>query len=244
MKLITTDGFVMSSLKYGETSKILNVFTKDYGIIGILARGCMNPKNKNRIVCDNFTYAKFNIKYKEGKLSTLIEADINNYLFNIRDNYTLINYLSYIVKLTKDVYLESHNSKIYDLFISSILKLNEKMNPKVIANILETKYLDYLGVGLHLDGCVKCNNTHVVALSIKENGYLCKNCYDGSIFTSLELLKTIKIYKNIDISKIKKIDISEKVIDEIDTFLYHYYKDYTGIYIEYKKNLNKLLSNV
>ena len=32
------DGFVLSETPYGETSKIINVFTREYGVIGIMLK--------------------------------------------------------------------------------------------------------------------------------------------------------------------------------------------------------------
>ena len=47
----------------------------------------------------------------------------------------------------------------------------------------------------------------------------------------------------LDISKITKLQISEEVKNEINSFISEYYKEYTGIYLKSKEfidNLNKL----
>ena len=38
-----TRGIVLSETSYSETSKILNVLTEDYGMIGIISKGCNSP---------------------------------------------------------------------------------------------------------------------------------------------------------------------------------------------------------
>ena len=45
---VEVDGFVLSEILYGETSKIINVFTKEYGVIGIMCKGAKQLKNKNK----------------------------------------------------------------------------------------------------------------------------------------------------------------------------------------------------
>ena len=84
MELI--EGIVISEKAYGDTSKIINILTKDYGIIGVMSKGCKGVKSKLKIVSENFTYAYFYMYYKDGKLSTLIGADIINYFPNIKND--------------------------------------------------------------------------------------------------------------------------------------------------------------
>ena len=38
--MLEVDGFVLSEIPYGESSKIINVLTREYGVIGIMCKGC------------------------------------------------------------------------------------------------------------------------------------------------------------------------------------------------------------
>ena len=60
---VEVDGFVLSEIPYGETSKIINVFTKEYGVIGIMCKGAKQLKNKNRVPTMKLNYTRFNIMY-------------------------------------------------------------------------------------------------------------------------------------------------------------------------------------
>ena len=72
------EGVILSITPYGETSKIINVFTKEYGLIGIMCKGAMGMKSRLRSVTDKLTYGIFNIYYKKDKLSTLVSVDVIN----------------------------------------------------------------------------------------------------------------------------------------------------------------------
>ena len=72
------EGIVISEKAYGETSKIINVFTKEYGIIGMMVKGCRTLKSPLRSVTDKLSYGKFTIYYKKDKLSILSEVNILN----------------------------------------------------------------------------------------------------------------------------------------------------------------------
>ena len=84
MKIIEVEGIIVSETSYGETSKIINIITKDYGLLGIMAKGCKNIKSPLRSVTSKLTYGTFIIYYKEGKLSTLKEVSVINSFKNLK----------------------------------------------------------------------------------------------------------------------------------------------------------------
>ena len=65
--MIEVEGIILTSQDYGETSKIINVITKQYGIIGMIVKGCKNIKSPLRSTTDKLTYGKFYIYYKKDK---------------------------------------------------------------------------------------------------------------------------------------------------------------------------------
>ena len=138
------EGIIVKEIPYKETSKILTVLTKD-GMIGIISKGCKRMKSPLSAVSNKLSYGVFHINYREN-LSTLIEVDIIDTLSQIRKDITKISYVSFLTDLTIQVYKHEKNKEIYDLYINSVLKINEGYDPMVIANILELKLLDYLGI--------------------------------------------------------------------------------------------------
>ena len=50
----------------------------------------------------------------------------------------------------------------------------------------------------------------------------------------------IKNYMNVNVKKIKEINISPLVKMEINLFLSNYYETFTGLYVKNKELLNKL----
>ncbi len=237
-------GIIIKETPYSETSKILNVLTSDGHVIGIMAKGARSMKSKIRSCTSLFTYGVFDVYYKENKLSTLISVDIINDLANIKQDIVLISYLNYLTELTAQVLKQMESKEIYDLFISSILKINEGLNPLVIANILEIKCLDFLGVTLNLEGCVKCGNTsNIVTIDGDAGGYICSNCYTNELLVSSKTIKMLRMYYYVDIKSISKLDIKEEVIQEINFFLDKYYERYTGLYLN-SKNFLKNVTNL
>ena len=244
MNIEEVEGIVLSEMNYKETSKIINIITKEHGLIGVIAKGCKSLKSPLRSVTSKLTYGNFIIYYKEGKLSTLKEVNVINSFNNIKKDISSISYSAYILELSEGVIKQSINAKIFDLLISSLLKIDEGFDPLVIMNILELKYLDYLGVMPVLDGCSMCGRQNgIVTLSSYRGGYVCDKCYTNEKIVSEKTIKLIRMFYYVDISKISKLDISSKSKNEINIFLDDYYSRYTGLYLKSKsfiKNLQKL----
>ncbi len=241
--LVEVDGFILSEVAYGETSKVINVFTYQYGLIGIMCKGAKGLKSKNRVSTMRLTYAKFNIKYKKDKLSTLISADIINPLKLIKSDIILVSFLSFLSELTEQVIKQSNQYKsIYDNFINAILKINEGLDPVVITNILEIKYLDYLGILFSLDSCVVCGNkNNIVTIDADKGGFVCKNCVANEVIVDIKVIKMMRMYYYVKIEGIKDIKIDDGIIKSINMFLDMYYDRYAGLYLNSKDFLKKLL---
>ena len=236
------EGIILKERDYGESSKILDVFTKEYGIIGVLSKGSKKMKSTLSGVSTRLTYGTFHVYYKEDKLSTLTSVDVIDPFVNIKNNVINISFATYLSELVFQVVKQSIKyDEIFELFINSLLKINELYDPLVITNILELKLLSYLGVEPILDRCVVCKRTdNIITLSADKNGLLCKNCRTYEKIVDLKTIKYLRMYYYLDISKITKIEIDSKVKDEIDEFLTEYYNNHTGIYLNSKNFINDL----
>ncbi len=240
MEVTKVEGFIINENSYGETSKIVNILTKDSKIIGVMVKGAKKINSPIRSVSQKFTYANFYIYYKKDKLSTLISADIINYFSNIKKDIKKISYLNYITELTEQVLKQADDKNIYNIFISAILKIEDGYDPEVIASILELKYLDFLGVAPNLNSCVICGNKNIVTLSSLKGGFLCKNHYDNEYIVSEKTIRLVRVLKYVDINKITKLNLSDKVKKEISDFIEDYYESYTGIFIKSKTFLKSI----
>ena len=234
-------GVIISETPYKESSKILNILT-DEGIIGVISKGCKNLKSPLRIISNKLSYNEFVIYYHEDSLSTLKEGTVINYFDNIKKDLTLNSYMIYITDLTKQVISEGDKKKIFEDYINTLFKINEGLNPLILTNILELKYLEYLGAPINYNQCIKCgNDKDIITISASDGGYICKNCYSNQIIYDSKVLKMLKMYYLVDIKTIKELKISDQVIEIINDFINNYYDSYTGIYIKSKEFLNKII---
>ena len=128
--------------------------------------------------------------------------------------------------------------------IEGIIKINEGFDPLIITNILEIKYLPYLGVGISLDGCSICGSTkNIVTVDGDAGGFICEKCYTNQLIVDTKVIKLLRLYYLIDIKSISSIKISDKIKNEINMFIDKYYDRYTGLYLKSKDFLKKLIDS-
>lgn len=235
------EGIIINETPYGDTSKIINILTSEHGLVGVMCKGVKSLKNPLRTRTMKFTYGYFHLKYNENKLSHLLEVDVIDQLKNIKESIELISYLSYITELTYQVVKQNNDKMIFDIYKNAILKIDSGCNPLIITNIIELKYLEFLGVGLNLDSCIKCGNkTQIITLDPDEGGFICKNCYEQQKILSPKTIKLIRMYYLVELSSIKEINIKDENAREINYFLEKYYERYTGLYLKSKAFLKKI----
>ena len=236
---LKTKGIVLSETPYSETSKILNILTSDYGLIGVISKGSRNVKNKLRGVSNKMNYGEYTINYKENGLSTLIEGTLIDSFKNIYTDMKKAMYTFYLMDLVYQVLKENNHKEIFNLLVPALVKINNDLSPELISNIVEIKLLDYLGVSLNLSECVLCGESdNLLTIDLTSGGVICKNCYQEGYIINPKALHLMQLLQKVDIKKLETLEITDdEIFREIDKFIYEYYTNYTGIYLKKKDNL-------
>jgi len=237
------DGIVISEKPYSETSKLVRILTEE-GTIDLLAKGARTLKSDLRVSTTKMTYGIFHMHYKENKLSTLNSVDIIDNFKNIKKDINKISYASYIMELALDVIKQNINPNIFKILISSLKKMDEGEDIELITNILEIKYLEYLGVMPVIDGCAVCGSkTSIATISSTRGGYICNNCLTNEKIVDKKTIKLLRLLYYVNIDNIESINVNNKLKKELNDFIDEYYDFYTGLYLKSKsflKNLNKI----
>lgn len=241
MKIESFEGIILSETNYSESSKILNVLTNKYGLIGVMSKGCRNMKSKLRGVSRKLIYGTFNVYYKPNGLSTLISIDVINSFSKTIMDLEKISYASFVLDLTNQVLKQTSDDEIFELLRDTLIKIEEGLPPLPLTNIIELKLLSYLGVAPNVDSCCHCGSTkQIVTISSEQGGYICKHCYDNEQLVSEKTIKMIRMYNYVEISSISKLDVSSEVTREINSFLDEYYDRFTGLYLKSKDFIKKI----
>lgn len=248
MKIKKVEGIITKEQSYSESSKILKIFTKDLGLISVISKGCKKPKSPLHEGSNVLIYGVFDISYKEDGLSTLISIDIKDSFKNITMDYKDLAKKMYaftIVDISMQVIPDkeiddNEKKEMYEILISTLNKINEGINPRVLLSIVMLKYLNFLGVLPNLDSCSFCGSNHdIVTMDARSFGFVCRECYTNEKMVNEKALKLLRMLYYVEIDKIKKLDVGEE-LNDIEEFIDCYYEEHTGIYFNIKKKINTL----
>lgn len=158
-----TQGIVLGFTDWHETSKIVTFYTKDFGKIRGVAKGAKRTKSKFSPleILSRHTIVFYEREDKD--LYTLGECQAKETFPNIRRDIEKVAYGAYLAELVNAVSTSEKNELLFDLFSKALHFLDKKEDSEIIVRALETRLLDILGFGFHLDSCLICKK------ELKEN---------------------------------------------------------------------------
>lgn len=238
------NGIIMKSKDYGETHRIVTIFSKKFGKITALARGAKKPKSRMAAVTQPFIFAQFFIYVNKG-LSTIQQGEIINSNRSIREDIIKTAYTAYIMELT-DKILEDRQGEpyIFEQLQHTMDYIAENEACEIPVIMYEMKLYKKGGFAPKVDSCVNCGRKEeLVAFSINEGGLLCSRCRHidpESTFLPKPLPKLLYIFSEIGLERVNNISVKDENKNIMRQILDNYYDRYGGYYIKARKFLNQL----
>lgn len=239
-----TEGIVIRTIDYGETNKIVTLYTREFGKIGMVARGAKKPKSRLTAISQLFIYGNFLFQKGTG-LGTLQQGEIINSFKEVRNDLFRASYASYIVELTDKLTEEKErNPFLFELLFQTLSFLNEEMDPEILTRIYEVKMLQVAGIAPQLNCCVSCGATEGnFSFSFTEGGFLCQTCKHSDAHVleiSSSTVKLLRLFYHLDMKRIGTISVREETKQELKNVLHTYYEQYSGLMLKSKRFLEQL----
>ncbi|MCL2633333.1 MAG: DNA repair protein RecO [Oscillospiraceae bacterium] len=98
--LITVDGLVTARREFGDTSCYIDILTKEYGVIEVVAKGVKKLNSPNSAACALFAYATFCLN-KKGLNYSLNSAKIKHSFHELANDIKALALAAYFAELIK-----------------------------------------------------------------------------------------------------------------------------------------------
>ena len=96
---LTVDGIVLRAVDFGESSRMLTVFTGEYGLISVRARGVRRAKSKLSACTQPFCYSRFELCKKQGEVYTLTGGTVLEAFYGLSGDLEAFYTAGYMGKL-------------------------------------------------------------------------------------------------------------------------------------------------
>ncbi len=144
-------GFVLHSYPYKETSLIVDMFTRDFGRIGVVAKGAKRPLSKLRGVLQTFQPLSLSFSGKS-ELRTLIDAEWVGGMLPLERTALLCGfYLNEL--LVKLLARDDKHPALFDHYVSTLNQLAHGEPAPIVLRKFERALLKETGVAADLRRC-------------------------------------------------------------------------------------------
>ena len=173
MKIEFTPCYILHRRDYRESSLILEIFSREYGRVSLVAKGAKRNKNQQGI---NYNlYQKYLISWiARSELGTLVDIDFASLMNSLKPEQIMAGF--YMNEITLRL-LHKHEShpELFDSYDTSISKLLNGEFEQTLLRYFEKALLQSLGYGLIFD-----HDVHTGEIIVDEADYFYKIDYGPS----------------------------------------------------------------
>ncbi|MDZ7723195.1 MAG: DNA repair protein RecO [candidate division KSB1 bacterium] len=228
MALCKTEALILHSRKQGETSKILSMYTREFGKLSLMAKGSRGIRSKHSGALETFNHVSMVFYHKQTRgLQYLSQVSLLSRfpsLLNELGKLSLASIPCEIVTRAEDT---GHpNPELYDLLLHTLQAVDQaQTGHKQIIRAFKLKFLALSGFAPDFK-CMECGTTELDAvntLSIKEGGYTCSACPapDGPLYPmNRHALELLRWFAEIPIEQTAQAACSKHTAEHLDTFLH------------------------
>ncbi|GAP02148.1 DNA repair protein RecO [Fructobacillus pseudoficulneus] len=224
------EGLILTTRSYRDNDLLVRVFTKEEGILTVMARGAKKPKSKVGYACQPYTWLIFDGAYPKngaglGFMNGVQES--KSYRHVIQD-INVSAYAALIAKLLDLAFEENQpQTSWYQKAVAGFEKLDAGIDPQIITNIFELQLLPAFGVAPNwqadpISGAV----TGDFDYSEKYNGIIDRSHFDlddHRLNLEPKTVYYLRQFSAIDIEKISKVTLSlmtKRAIQRVIDYLY------------------------
>ena len=210
------EGIVIRRTSYKEGSAMISVLTKDR-IRSFLAKGVLKITSKNAPSVNLFTKSRFQT-FNGAEGDWLRVGEVLKSYPNITKDFEKLAILDFISEMTNSLIGTNDAGEVYYFLEKALDSLNGDFSPLTALLIYFAKVLKASGYGLDVDSCCICGKKEAIsALSYKDGGFICQNCFDASkhVKTDPRKLKILRYIFKVDVDNFERVAFSNNECKEL-----------------------------
>jgi DNA repair protein RecO (recombination protein O) len=227
--LVSTDAVVLRSMKYGETSRIVTLYSKKFGKIKVIAKGARSAKSKFGASLEPMTHSSIVFYKKEQReLHLLSKSEISKPLLKFGDDGDKLAAGLALVELVNQVmHDEEENLPMFSLLVEALgAVVHASENLLSIFFAFELRLLEIFGYGLNLRGCTRCGRDLVddeqprgSYILLASGSAMCSECHGalqaGGVKASKEIVRSLVQLQSMPIEAAGEVKLNASMKDEI-----------------------------
>lgn len=183
MSITKTEAIVLKSIKFGDTSRIATLYTKDHGKVKVIAKGVRSPKSRLAGALQTFSHLQV-VFYKKrtSEIYLLSQTDtIEAYQSFYKDLNRYVFASAALELLDRLITGEESNPRLFELTLATLSFMQscgEESLEKAFG-FFALKLTDLLGYKPKFDRCTGCSRSveaELILFSSEKGGIICGRC--------------------------------------------------------------------
>ena len=227
---IRTEGIILRRRDFGESDRILVLFTRKLGRISGIAKGSRKPSSKIAGHLELFMRSSFLIS-RGRNLHLIPQAEVLDSFDRLREDLQGIGRGSYIVELVDAVtFEEGSNLNLYELLLTTLETLNSGDDPMIVTHYFELHLLGLVGFQPEFFICVECGKKITQQdqyISGELGGVVCPSCV-GTVTgadirpVSARILKYLRHFQRSSLQELMALNIPLDIRKGLEEIILHY----------------------
>jgi len=214
-------GFIIKSIDFKESDKILTIFSREFGKFSAIAKGARKLESKFGAALDLLTLNELVFYDKEG-LKLLKEAHIINSFLPLKKDYDRLDVALHCARLLNLFIKEGQiERRIFRLFEALLKNLQHTEELKLYELAFKLKFIKALGFAPQLSHCSVCSlRSKDYGFSLEKGGLVCLDCKsikDAPI--DLSLARSLKAALELHLNKLNRLKLEEEALNCADQLL-------------------------
>jgi DNA repair protein RecO (recombination protein O) len=226
-QILKTEGIVLSKLDFQESSKIVRIYTKDYGKKSFIVKAARSKRSKTGNVVDPLNHLEVLFYQKDSRdIQMISDVALINFYPHLKNDYESLIYSSAITELIDRLI---HEAEPNERLLKGTLRIFELINE----NVREAKkyfvkylffFLEELGYQLQMEKCSSCSAQLEFSPKIGfnyEKGFLCSECINKELINfsfSAEQFKKVRCLS----SRSSNCDENDELLEKLIRFFEKY----------------------
>lgn len=159
MTIVSTPGVLLRSFNYGETSRVLRLYTRDFGLVSVMAKGVRRVGARNRASFGTFSRGQITLYRKSTRdLQTFKEFAVEEGGRQLGRDVTRFAGASVLAEIVLAHGGPERNTELFARLTAGLRRIESEENRDVVTVVLSEGWMlvKALGYEPQLDPCVCC----------------------------------------------------------------------------------------
>lgn len=229
MAIYKSEAIILHSRKQGETSKLLSLYSRHFGLIRVVAKGSRSLKSHYWGVLELFNHIDMVYYHKESReVQFLSQASILTTFKTLRADINKMAVAAALCELIEAVEIHGSSNPVLFKLLQEFLTILDQRSAgwwNLLRGSL-LKFLEISGFRPEFDFCESCRNDQMNGdnyFTFQNGGYQCGRCMKAAppgLLLAADAIKLLRWLQKTELAQQSTVRVPQRIGHQVDQFIF------------------------